>query len=84
MCYYGKWRKNKLNKTELSEILDDLLHRLRRLEKAKNQVIEEIFDLSVEVEREIEELEKGLSILKEQMLEFEVIFSVLHRRKSRR
>lgn len=84
MLYSDNRRKNDFNRIEIVETLDDLIHRLKKLEKQRNQVVEEVYDLIAEVEIEAEELEKGLSILKEQITEFEAIINILRKRKKRK
>jgi hypothetical protein len=81
MAYSDIYGKKIHDVTEFCEILDELVYRLKRLEKSRIRIIEETLDLVAEIEWEAEELEKGLSALKEQIMEFEVILSILHNRK---
>jgi predicted nucleic acid-binding Zn-ribbon protein len=84
MLYPDNRRKNDFNSVKTVDILDDLIHRLKKLEKQRNQVVEEVCDLIAEVEIEAEELERGLSILKGQITEFEAILNILRKRKKRK
>lgn len=84
MLYSDNRRRNDFSRIEIVETLDDLINRLKKLEKQRNQVVEEVCDLIAEVEIEAEELEKGLSILKGQITEFEAILNILRRRKKRK
>ncbi|MEM3798411.1 MAG: hypothetical protein QXY74_08295 [Candidatus Bathyarchaeia archaeon] len=81
MLYHKKGWTNNSFKIESWENLNELINRLKNLERERNHVLQEVFDICAEIESEAEELEKALSILKEQMTEFEGIFTTLSKRK---
>ena len=62
----------------LTEVLSGLLQRLKNLEKERAGLVEEIYRLGEEAEKEAEDLGKELSVLKGQTTELEEVLNTIH------
>jgi seryl-tRNA synthetase len=63
---------------KLTEVLDRLAQRLKTLDKERADLVEEIYQLGEEAEKEAEELGRELSTLKGQTAELEEVLSTIH------
>ncbi|MEM3730537.1 MAG: hypothetical protein QW667_08275 [Candidatus Bathyarchaeia archaeon] len=77
----SKYFKKREEEVKYTEILGELLDRLKRLERERSQVIEEIEQLGEEAEKEAEELEKEVSSLKERAVELREVLNAMRARK---
>lgn len=75
------FKKTKEEEVKYTDILGDLLDRLKRLEKERSQVIEEIEQLGEEAEKEAEELEKEVASLKDRAVELREVLNAMRARK---
>jgi uncharacterized protein YlxW (UPF0749 family) len=75
------FKKTKEDEVKYTEILGNLLDRLKRLEKERTQVVDEIEQLGEEAEREAEELEREVSSLKERAVELREVLNAMRARK---
>ena len=73
--FFGKPREEEI---KLTDVLGKLLQRLKNLENARTELVEQICQLGGEAEKEAEDLEKELSTLKEQVTELEKVLSAIH------
>jgi seryl-tRNA synthetase len=82
--YFRKPKEEK--EVRLTEMLSGHLQRLKSLNRERTELVEEIYHLGEEAEKESEDLEKELSTLKKQTTEFEEVLSAiqLHKRVVRR
>jgi seryl-tRNA synthetase len=62
----------------LTEVLSGLLQRLKNLEKERSALVEEIYRLGEEAEKEAEDLGKELSVLRGQTAELEEVLNAIH------
>jgi seryl-tRNA synthetase len=62
----------------LTEVLSGLLQRLKNLDKERTDLVEEIYRLGEEAEKEAEDLGKELSVLKGQTTELEQVLNAIH------
>jgi len=67
----------------LTEVLSGLLQRLKNLEKERAGLVEEIYRLGEEAEKEAEDLGKELSVLKGQTTELEEVLNAIHAHRKR-
>jgi len=74
--YFRKPREEE--EVKLTEVLGGLLQRLKSLDKERTNLVEEIYQLGEEAEKEAEELGKELSVLKGQTAELEEVLSTIH------
>lgn len=65
-------------KVNLMEVLGGLIQRLKSLDRQRNDVEEDIYQLGGEAQKEAENLEKELSTLKEQTRELEEVLNAIH------
>jgi len=75
------FKKAKEEEASYTEMLGDLLDKLKKLEKERTQVIEEIEQLGEEAEKEAEELEREVSNLKERAVELRELLHAMRSRK---
>ena len=74
--FFGRPREEE--EIKLTDVLGKLLQRLKNLENARTELVEQIYQLGGEAEKEAEDLEKELSTLKEQVTELEKVLSAIH------
>jgi len=74
--YFRKPREEE--EVKLTEVLGRLAQRLKSLDKERADLVEEIYQLGEEAEKEAEELGKELSTLKGQTVELEEVLSTIH------
>ena len=72
--YFGKPREE----VKPTEVLDRLLQRLKNLDKERADIVEEIYQLGEEAEKEAEQLGRELSSLKAQTAELEEVLRTIH------
>jgi phenylalanyl-tRNA synthetase alpha subunit len=74
-------KKPKNEEVRYTEILGDLLEKLKKLDKERSQVIEEIEQLAEEAEKETEDLEREITSLKERAVELRELLNAMRARK---
>jgi chromosome segregation ATPase len=72
--YFGRPREE----VRPTEVLDRLLQRLKNLDKQRADIVEEIYQLGEEAEKEAEQLGRELSTLKAQTAELEEVLRAIH------
>jgi len=70
-------RPREEEEASLTEVLGGLLQRLKNLEKERTDLVEEIYRLGEEAEKEAEDLGRELSTLKVQTTELEKVLSAI-------
>jgi chromosome segregation ATPase len=72
--YFGKPREE----VKPTEVLGRLLQRLKNLDKERADLVEQIYQLGEEAEKEAEQLGRELSTLKAQTAELEEVLHAIH------
>jgi seryl-tRNA synthetase len=72
--YFGRPREE----VKPTEVLGRLLQRLKNLDKERADIVEEIYQLGEEAEKEAEQLGTELSTLKAQTAELEQVLRAIH------
>ena len=71
-------RPREEEEVKLTEVLGNLLQRLKNLDNKRTELAQEIYQLGEEAEKEAEEMEKELSTLKGQIAELEELMNTIH------
>jgi seryl-tRNA synthetase len=74
-------RPREEEEVKLTEVLGNLLQRLKNLDNERTDLVQEIEKLGEEAEKEAEEMEKELSTLKEQAVSLKEVLEEMRRRR---